>query len=182
MLFDRSALAPTPAVIGRVVTATITLICVLIVYDGWANLELKDALLIAIGPVLAIFVSHVFASTLVQHVELGRRPTRREWSTTVARETRFLLLAIPPVAIMVVLNAFGVALNEAVRVVIWLEAGSLGLWAGVAAYYAGFRGRTLAFSILMGLLMAVLVLGIEVLIEPGQQSPQTMTPITGDGF
>jgi hypothetical protein len=36
----------------------------LIVYDGWGNLRLRDALAIVLGPVLAMFISHLFASTL----------------------------------------------------------------------------------------------------------------------
>src|SRR5213596_356532 len=87
-----------PIVIGRVVTATITLVCVLIVYDGWANQRLRDVLLIVVAPVVAVFVAHVFAATLVLHVELGRRPTKREWMITARFETRFLLLAVPPAA------------------------------------------------------------------------------------
>src|SRR5206468_8035962 len=125
---------------GRVVTATITLVCVLIVYNGWANQRLRDVLLIVVAPVVAVFVAHVFAATLVLHVELGRRPTKREWMITARFETRFLLLAVPPAAILVILDAMGVSLSEAIRAVIGLEALTLGFWAGLAAHYAGMRG------------------------------------------
>jgi hypothetical protein len=39
-------LTSKPPVVGRVVTATITLVCVLIVYAGWASLRLLDVSLI----------------------------------------------------------------------------------------------------------------------------------------
>jgi hypothetical protein len=62
-------------VVGRVVTATIALICVLIVCDGWGNLRLRDAVFIVVGPVLGVYLSHVFSATLIQHMQLERRPT-----------------------------------------------------------------------------------------------------------
>ena len=45
-------ISPNPAggandVIGRIVAATITLVCVLIVHDGWAALKLLDVILAA---------------------------------------------------------------------------------------------------------------------------------------
>ena len=54
MLRDPFAFASTPAAIGRVVTATITIACVLIVYDGWASLRFLDVVLIIVGPVVAV--------------------------------------------------------------------------------------------------------------------------------
>ena len=82
MLRDGFGMTARPSVIGRVVTATITLVCVLIVYDGWANLTLRDVVYVVVGPVVAIVVAHVFASGLVQHIELERPLTRREWLAT----------------------------------------------------------------------------------------------------
>lgn len=101
---DPFSFASTPAAIGRVVTATITIACVLIVYDGWASLRFLDVVLIIVGPVVAIFTSHVFSTTLVKQVELGRRPTRSEWFANVWFESRFLLLAVPPIALLAVLR------------------------------------------------------------------------------
>jgi hypothetical protein len=155
-------------IVGRVVTATITLVSVLIVYDGWVNLRLRDAVFIVVGPVLAIFISHVFASSLVQQMELGRRPTRREWMGTVGFESRFLLLAVPPVAILVILDAATVPLSDSIRAIIWLEALSLALWAGIAARSAGLRGRSLVLAVLAGLVVSGVVLGLQVVIEPGK--------------
>jgi hypothetical protein len=164
-LFD---VAATPTIVGRVVNATITLICVLIVYDGWANLRFRDALWIVVGPVFAIFTSHVFASSLVKHIELGRRPTRTEWIAIVRFESRMLLLAVPPVAILVILDLAGVSLSESIRVIIWLEGLSLTFWAGVAAHRAGLRGRSFALAVFAGLIITAIVLGLQVAIQPGK--------------
>ena len=96
---DPFDLKSRPPVIGRIVTATIALVCVLIVYDGWAALETFDVVLVVVGPVIAIFTSHVFSASLVLQVELRRRPTMREWLATARFESRFLLLAVPPLVV-----------------------------------------------------------------------------------
>ena len=56
----------TPIDVDRVIYATITLMSVLIVYDGWARLQLLDVVLIIVGPIIAVFTSHVFSTTLVE--------------------------------------------------------------------------------------------------------------------
>jgi hypothetical protein len=53
-------------------------------------------------------------------------------------------------------------------VIIWLEALSLSFWAGVAARYAGLRGRSLALSLLGGLVVSAIVLLLQVFLQPGK--------------
>jgi len=157
-----------PHVIGRIVTATITLVCVLIVYDGWTNLKVRDVVVVILGPVIAIVISHVFASGLVQHIELERPLSRREWSSTAALESRFLLLAVPPLAIFLALSAAGASVSSGIRAVVWLESISLTFWAGLAAYRAGLRGRSLVLAVIAGLIVSIAVLTLQVILEPGQ--------------
>ncbi len=159
---------PRPAVIGRIVTVTITLVTVLIVYDGWATLKFFDVFLIVLGPIVAVFTSHIFSNSLAQQVRLRRRPTMHEWLVMVRFESQFLLLAIPPLAVLSALRLADVALNDAVQVLIWLEAFSLTVWAGLAGWYAGLRGRTLALSILGGVVVAAIVLLLQVFLQPGK--------------
>jgi len=63
-----SGSSPTrwPIRIDRVIYTTITLTAVLIVYDGWESLSLGGVVAVIVGPVLAIFLSHVFAAELAQ--------------------------------------------------------------------------------------------------------------------
>jgi hypothetical protein len=168
MRSDPLNLTSKPPVIGRIVTATITLVTVLIVYDGWATLKLFDVVLIVLGPIIAVFTSHLFSSSLVLQVELGRRPTMQEWLAIARFESRFLVLAVPPLVVLFVLRLANVALTDAVQVVIWLEALSLTFWAGLAAWYAGLRGRALALSILGGVIIATIVLMLQVFLQPGK--------------
>jgi hypothetical protein len=165
---DPLGLTSRPPVIGRVATATITLACVLIVYDGWATLKLFDAVLIVLGPIVAICTSHVFSSSLVQLVALGRRPTVEEWLATLRFESRFLLLAVPPLVVLLVLDLVGVALSDSIRAVIFLEALLLGFWAGLGAWYAGVRGRSLALAVLAGLVVSCVILLLQVFLQPGK--------------
>jgi len=61
-----------------VVYATITLMSTLIVYDGWQDLKLFQIAAVIIGPVLAMFLGHVFSAAISQQVGLVER-----WTTPV---------------------------------------------------------------------------------------------------
>ena len=167
---DPFDLTSRPPVVGRIVTATVALVSLLIVYDGWAALALSDVVVVIVGPVVAICATHIFSGSLVQLVALGRPPTMKEWLGTARFELRFLLLAVPPLAVLLVLQLANVALADTVRVVIWLEALSLSFWAGLAAWYAGLRGRVLVLWILAGLVISVMVLLLQLFLQPGKAS------------
>jgi hypothetical protein len=168
MLRDPLDVTARPPAIGRIVTATITLVCVLIVYDGWTKLRLLDVVLIIVGPIIAVFTSHVFSTTLVLQVELGRRPTRREWLANACFESRYLLLATPPLGLLLVLNLATVSLYDSVRAVIWMETLSLAFWTGLAAWLVGLRGRPLVLAVLAGLVVGSIVLALQVMLQPGR--------------
>jgi hypothetical protein len=168
MLRDPFSVSSRPPALGRVVTATITLVCVLIVYDGWAKLRLLDVVLIILGPIIAVFTSHVFSTTLVLQVELGRRPTRREWLANARYESRYLLLAVPPLALLLLLNLATVSLHDSVRAVIWMETLSLAFWTGLAAWLVGMRGRPVVLAVLAGVLVGIVILALQVMLQPGR--------------
>src|SRR6478735_1383632 len=114
--------------VDRVIYTTITLMCVLIVYDGWDQLQFSDVAAVIIGPSLAIFLSHVFGAALGTRVALGRPLTRRERWAVFVEECRFLLVAVPPLAILVVLAIFGVSYTRIIQVIVFTGVLSLGLW------------------------------------------------------
>jgi hypothetical protein len=157
-----------PRLVDRAVYATITIVCVLIIYDGWANLKVVDAIAVIVGPILAMFISHVFAASVAQHVALGRNRTSQEWLHTVKFESRFLLLAVPPAALLVVLDLAGLTVNDAIRVVVVVEALSIGFWAGLSAFHAGFAPRGVALAVVAGLLVGGIVLLLQVFLQPGK--------------
>jgi hypothetical protein len=48
-----------PILIDRIVYATITIMSVLIIYDGWQNLRLVEVIGVIVRPVVAMFIAHL---------------------------------------------------------------------------------------------------------------------------
>jgi hypothetical protein len=49
-----------PILVDRIVYATITIMSVLIIYDGWQHLKVVDVIAVIVGRVVAMFIAHVF--------------------------------------------------------------------------------------------------------------------------
>jgi hypothetical protein len=164
-----SGSSPTrwPIRIDRVIYTTITLTAVLIVYDGWESLSLGGVVAVIVGPVLAIFLSHVFAAELAQRVMLGRPMTRSERGRTLVQESKFMLIAIPPLALLLVLTALSVSFTKAIAVIVATGVLSLGFWGGLAGHRAGLRGWPFATSVLFGLGVGALMLALQAILQPG---------------
>ena len=134
---------PTPRVgrfhirIDRIIYTTVTLLSVLIIYDGWATLRFWDVVVVILGPILAIFLSHVFGAELGTRVALGRPLTGAERCGVVAEESRFLLVPIPPLIILTVLALAGVSYTGIIHVIVLVGVLSLGFWGAVAGRRAG---------------------------------------------
>jgi hypothetical protein len=142
---------------------TIPLLSVLIIYDGWEQLQFWDVVAVIVGPILAIFLGHVFGAALGTRVALGRTLSRREHRAVFVEECRFLLVAVLPLAILVVLTIAGVSYTR----IILTGVLSLGVWGGVAGRRAGLTGWALVFSIAYGLLVGGLILVFQALLQPG---------------
>jgi len=154
--------------IDRVIYTTITMLSVLIVYDGWAELTFWGVTAVLLGPVLAMFLSHVYAMGLAQRVELGRRLTRDERWVVIAGEFWILLLVLPPLAILTLLSMAGVAYTHIIQAIVWTGVISLGAWGAVAGRRAKLTGWALVASIGFGLLLGTLILLLQAVLQPGQ--------------
>ena len=152
----------------RVIYTTITLLCVLIIYDRWEQLHFRNVATVIAGPILAIFLGHVFGAALGMRVAQGRPLTRREHRTVFLEECRFLLVAVPPLAILVVLTMAGVSYSRTIQVIVLCGVVSLGVWGGVAGRRAGLTGWALTLSIAYGLMLRGIVLALQALLQPGQ--------------
>ena len=157
-----------PVLIDRVVYSTITMMSVLIIYDGWQHLRLVDVIAVIIGPVLAMFLAHVFSAAIAQHVEVARILRGREWLGIARIQAPFLLLCVPPIAIVSILFAFGVSLTDSIRVTLWVGVASLGFWGFLAGRRAGFAGWRMVAVVVAGLLIGIVVLLIQVFLQPGK--------------
>ena len=152
----------------RVIYTTIALMAVLIVYDGWEQLQFWDVVAVIMGPILAIFLSHVFGAALGTRVALGRPLSRHERRAVFVEECRFLVVAVPPLAILVVLAIAGVSYTRIIQVIVLTGVLSLGVWGGVAGRRAGLTGWALVFSIAYGLLLGGIILVLQALLQPGR--------------
>jgi hypothetical protein len=161
-------LTPRPVYLDRVVYSTITLMSVLIIYDGWQHLRLLDVVGVIVGPVVAMFLAHVFSALVARQVELGRPLERTDYLTTIRSESRFLLLCVPPLVIVSVLFGFGVSLFDAIQVTLWVGVASLGFWGFVAGRRAGYTGWRMVIVVGAGLLIGLVVLTIQVILQPGK--------------
>ena len=165
--------APKPRVgrlqirVDRVIYTTITLMSVLIIYDGWATLRFWDVVAVVLGPILAIFLSHVFGEELGIRVALGRPLTRSERRALIAEESRFLLVPIPPLIILTMLALAGVSYTRIINVIVLVGVLSLGLWGAVAGRRAGLTGWSLVASTLVGLAVGCVILVLQALLQPG---------------
>ncbi len=156
--------------LDRAIYTTITIMSVLIVYDGWKNLKFWAAVAVITGPVLAMFISHVFSAFLARQAELHERPGRSEQMKIIRTELRFLLLAAPALALLVILTAAGVSLGTSIQAIILMEGASLGFWGWVAGRRAGLTGWPLARTVAFGLIVGVVVLALQVYLHPGHAS------------
>ena len=159
-----------PVYLDRAVYTTITIASVLIAYEGWENLRFWAAAGVILGPVLAMFVAHVFSASLARQAELHERPGRNEQMKIVRTELRFLLLAAPALALLIILTVAGVSLGSSIQAIIFLEGASLGFWGFVAGRRAGLAGWPLARTVVLGLIVGLIVLALQLFLEPGHAS------------
>lgn len=155
--------------VDRLVYTTITLVSVLIIYDGWNHLGFWGVLAVIVGPMLAIFLSHLFGAELGTRVALGRPLTWRERRVAFVEECRFLIILVPPVLILLVLSVAGVSYSHIVQVIILVGVASLGVWGGVAGRRAGLTGWGLVAAVGYGLLLGGVILALQAVLQPGHE-------------
>jgi hypothetical protein len=151
----------------RLINTTITVLTVLIVYDGWETLSFWGVAAVMVGPLLAVFLSHIFADALEDRVERGRALTRREHRDILARESRLLFLAVPPLVVLVVLSILGISYTRIVQVIVVAGVLSLGLCGAVAGRRAHLTGWALVVPTAYGLLVGGVILLLRALLQPG---------------
>jgi hypothetical protein len=163
----RPRLGSWPIRVDRVVYTTITLTAVLMIYDGWDDLTFAGVVAVIVGPVTAIFMSHIFAAALAHRVTTGRPLTHREFRSVFVKEARFLLIAVPPLVMLIVLSVFGVSYSRSIQVIVSAGILSLGFWGGLAGRRAGLRGWPFAVSVLYGLGLGAVMLALQAVLQPG---------------
>jgi hypothetical protein len=151
----------------RVIYTTITMMPVLIIYDGWTTLRFWGVVAIVLEPILAIFLSDVFGEELGTRVALGRPLTRSERSALIVEESRFLLVPIPPLIILTVLGARRRLLHPHHQRDRPGRSALARVLGAVAGRRAGLTGWSLAVSTLSGLGVGCVILVLQALLQPG---------------
>jgi hypothetical protein len=160
-----------PATVDRIVYTTITMMSVLIVYDGWQHLDLVDVIGVVAGPVLAMFISHVFSASIALQMRSEGVLTARERMVAVRSELPYLLFCVPPLALLLIQYLAGVSLTDAIRVTLWVGALSLGGWGYVVGRRARLSGWALVAAVAVGLSVGIVVLLLQVFLQPGKLVP-----------
>ncbi len=83
-------------------------------------------------------------------------------------ESRFLLLAVPPLVLLAITQLAGLSLKWSINTIVWFGAASMGYWGYVAGRRAGFRHWQLVSAIVGGLIAGLVILVLQVLLQPGR--------------
>src|SRR6476660_941090 len=152
-------LGPLRIPVGLWVYGTVTLLSVLVVFEGWKDLRGPGAVaLVTLGPGLALALAHFFGEALDEHVRLHRPLRRREWRRAVVDSSVFLLMCVPLLAVLAVGSLLRLELETTLRLMLWLGVLSLGFWGWLAGHHAGLRGWRLVGSGVAGLFVGLVVI------------------------
>jgi hypothetical protein len=153
--------------IDRLVYATVVLMSVLVVYDGWQQLASFAGLAaVIIAPMLALGIAHLFAEVLHAIAELRRPLTAPEWAHFAREQVSWFLAALPP---LVVLGIGWVSPMDAlttISLLIWTGLLTLIALAAVAGHRAGLRGWRWVGSALSGGVIGLIVISLQVVLKP----------------
>ena len=107
--------------------------------------DFAEAAQVILGPLLATFAAHLFASVLARVARQSAPPTRAELRHLTGHAAQYLVLAVVPLLVVVVGAASGLYDPEdAVDLVCWLGLAYLVVLGGVGGWRArrGCRGRS----------------------------------------
>lgn len=151
----------------RLIYATIILIATLSIYEDSAPEEFNtltsltlSAVLVA--PLFALTMAHAFSDALDLQIKLRRRLSGRDRRHLLATNLEYLYIAIPPLALAIVLGPTSIPAGTIIDIIILLGLISLYFWGMFAARKAGLgRWGQVRFGInyaAMGLIIVIVEL------------------------
>jgi hypothetical protein len=158
---------PVEIRLERVVYATVVLMSVLAVYDGWAELtSFLGVAVVIVAPLVALGIAHLFSEAIEEHYHLQRELTGDEWRRLAVGQLTILVAAVPPLVVL----GFGWVspLDErsTIALLLWTGVVTLVILSLVAGRRAGIRGWRLAVAGLSGGVVGLLVISLQVLLKP----------------
>ena len=150
------------------VYTTVTLMSLLVVYDGWQDLKGPGGIaLVVIGPTIALATDHTFADFLDLTVVEGGITARRQWRTLAWDFAQFTLVAVPPLVVLALASlVLQQSPSDTLRSMLVLGVVSLGFWGGVAGWRVGLRSWRLILAIVAGLGAGLIVLAFQLALKP----------------
>lgn len=153
--------------IERQAYATIVLMSVLILFEGWERLAtFGDVAIVILGPILALALAHFFAELLQDYADLQRPLTGDEWLAGLQDQGQLLLTAVPSMIVLAIGWRSSIDEPTTVRLLVWTGAVTLVVLAGWAGYRAGLRGWRWGVAALGGGMVGLFVMSLQLVLKP----------------
>jgi hypothetical protein len=160
-------IGPLEVRLERVVYATVVLMSVLAVYDGWAELtSFLGVAVVILAPLVALAVAHMFSEVIEEHYHLQRSLTLAEWRRLAWGQLKILVAAVPPLVILAIGWISPSDPHGTIRVLLWTGVLTLVALSVLAARRAGIRGWRLVVAGLSGGVVGLIVISLQVLLKP----------------
>ncbi len=164
---DEIALGALRVSLERLTYATIVLMSVLVVYDGWQQLAtFAGVAIVTVSPIIALAAAHLFSESISRHAEHQRPLTRSEWREVLVAQVSFLLATVPPLLIL----GFGwvspMNPRSTISVLLWTGVITLVALTGLAAARAGIRGWRRVATAVGGGFVGLMVISLQILLKP----------------
>jgi hypothetical protein len=147
----------------RVIYGTIMLMTAYALYDEGTSPLTRGPLLelvaISFAPLFALAMAHAFSEALDIQIRYGRRLTGHDRRHLALTNVQFLVVAVPPIAVMTLLAFLDWDANRIIELVQVLGLISLSFWGAYAARKAGLGAmRQFIFAVNYGLMGLVVIL------------------------
>lgn len=152
----------------KVIYGTIMLMVAYALFDEGKNpfnrASLFELIGLSIAPLFALAMAHAFSEALDFQISHARRLTWHDRRRLFLENAKYLLIAVPPVVVMIVLALMRMDANDIIGIVQILGLLSLSFWGAYAARTAGLsRGRQFTYAVSYGF-MGLIVIGVELAI------------------
>jgi hypothetical protein len=150
-----------PAVYGTVVLMTVLVVALDDGVEGFA-----EAAQIVVGPLVATFAAHLFASVLARMAQQRDRPSAAEVRHLAGHAAHFLLLGVVPLLVVAIGAVSGLYTPEgAVDIQLWLGLAFLVALGWLGGRRAGGRWWVAVVSALAAGVLGLLVLLLRLVLE-----------------
>jgi hypothetical protein len=164
---DEIALGALRVSLERLTYATIVLMSVLVVYDGWQQLAtFAGVAIVTVSPIIALAAAHLFSEAISKHAEQQRPLTRPEWREVTLAQLSFLLATIPPLLILGIGWVGPLNPRSTISVLLWTGVVTLVALTGLAASRAGIRGWRGVATAVGGGVVGLMVISLQILLKP----------------